>query len=131
MSDGSDFKLGGAGAAGSFALSGFSKIAELQQKAENLQKQTGAAGKTGGSESAEDVYKAATDFEALLLQQMFKTMWETVPKGGLITGSREEELYRDMLNEQLAKDIAEKQSIGVRDVIARDINRIQNRGRKP
>lgn len=65
--------------------------------------------------------KAATDFEALLLHQMLQSMWNSVPKDGLVSGSREEELYRDMLTEEVAKSIAENQSLGIRDVVLRDM----------
>ena len=74
-------------------------------------------------ESPEEVKKAATQFESLLVQQMLNAMWETVPKNEML-GSREEDMYRDMLNQAMADNIAENQTIGVRDVIAKDINRI-------
>jgi len=82
--------------------------------------------KKGGKDSPEEVKKAATQFEALLLHQMLNSMWATVPKSEL-TGSKEEEMYRDMLNQAMAEDIAENQSIGIKDVIAKDINRINGR----
>jgi Rod binding domain-containing protein len=64
--------------------------------------------------------KAATDFEALLLQQMLDAMWKNVPSEGVISGSHDEQTYRQMYNEALAKDIAEHQSIGVKDAILKD-----------
>lgn len=68
--------------------------------------------------------KVATEFEALLVKQMFKSMWESVPKteGGL-SGSREEELYRDMFNDAIAKDMSENQSLGIRDVVLRELTK--------
>lgn len=77
--------------------------------------------------AGKDIEKAATDFEALLLQQMFSSMWSTVPQGGLLSGTREEELFRDMLNEALAKSVAEHQSIGVRDVLAKDMKKLEDK----
>lgn len=68
-----------------------------------------------------DVDKAATDFEAMLLGQMLKSMWSTVQGPGLISGSREEGMYRDMLNEALSKEIADGQGIGIKEVIKRDL----------
>jgi len=69
-----------------------------------------------------DAAAAAEQFEALLVQEMLKSMWSTVPKEGLLTGSYEEGMYRDMLNEALAKSISEGQGIGIKDVILKDIN---------
>lgn len=74
----------------------------------------------------EEIKKAGTQFEALLLKQMLSAMWETVPTSG-ISGSNEEAMYRDMLNEAMAEDIAEKQSIGIKDVIIKDINKTEGR----
>jgi Rod binding domain-containing protein len=67
---------------------------------------------------------AAQQFEALLVQQMLQSMWSTVPKHGLLSGSNEESMYRDMLNEALANSIAEGKGLGIKDVILKDINRI-------
>lgn len=64
---------------------------------------------------------AAEQFEALLLQEMLKSMWSTVPKGELLTGSSEEGMYRDMLNEAIAKSVSEGTGIGIKDVISKDM----------
>lgn len=68
--------------------------------------------------------KVARDFEALLLKQMIDSMWNTVPKEGLLSGSNEENMYRDMLNQALATSISEGKGIGVKEVIMKDINRL-------
>ncbi|NLF25206.1 MAG: hypothetical protein GX589_06045 [Deltaproteobacteria bacterium] len=80
---------------------------------------------SGGKKAPDlaEVEKSATQFEALLLQQMFKSMWETLPKEGMLSGSREEELFRDMLNENLAKEVSEKQSIGIKKVVLSEMNK--------
>jgi flagellar protein FlgJ len=72
--------------------------------------------------SVEERQKAAADFEALLVGQMFKEMWkntEGAQEGNMFT-SEQESIYRDMLNEELAKEIAEKQSIGIKDIILKN-----------
>lgn len=68
-----------------------------------------------------EMEKAAAQFEGLMMQQLMKSMWQTVPKDGLLSGSKEEEYYRDMLNENLADDIAKNQSVGIKDVIMREL----------
>jgi len=73
--------------------------------------------------SEKEIVKAATDFEALLLQEMLKSMWQSVPGGGLISGSHEEAIYRDMLNQGVAEQMAETQSIGIKDIIAKEMRR--------
>jgi Rod binding domain-containing protein len=89
------------------------------------------AGKGGGSERHEaEVVKAATQFEALLVQEMIKEMWATVPKEGLLSGSKEEQTYQEMYQRVLAESIAEKHSIGVKDVIIQDIKSSDERQKK-
>jgi flagellar protein FlgJ len=68
--------------------------------------------------------KVAEQFEAMLVKQMIDSMWSTVPKEGVLSGSREEELYRDMLNEAIANSIAEGKGMGIKDVILKDINKL-------
>ena len=65
--------------------------------------------------------KAATDFEALLIHQMLSAMWKTVPKDTLLEGGREEEYYRDMLNEALSNSVAGGKGIGVRSVVYKEL----------
>jgi Rod binding domain-containing protein len=79
------------------------------------------------SEAAKQVLneKAATDFEALLLQQMIQSMWKSVPSEGLLSGSSEEAMYRDMLSEQLAQELAKNQSMGLKDAVLGEMNKKQ------
>lgn len=93
----------------------------LRSRIEQAQNKMNALGQPKGKDP-KAVEKAATDFEALLLQQMFKSMWTNVPSEGLISGSSEEGLYRDMLNDALSKSVAENQSIGVKDVVLRELS---------
>ena len=70
--------------------------------------------------------KAATDFEALLLQQMVQSMWRSVPSEGMLSGSNEEGMYRDMLSEQVAKEMAENQSLGIKKAVLGEMGKKQN-----
>lgn len=79
--------------------------------------------KTGSKDETE---KAATDFEALLLNQMFGEMWKTVPKSDLLGGSNEEMQFRDMYTEALSKEVAQKQSLGIKKVILKEFEKRQN-----
>jgi Rod binding domain-containing protein len=58
---------------------------------------------------------------------MIDSMWRTVPKEGLLSGSQEEDMYRDMLNEALAESISQGKGIGVKDVIFKDINKVSKK----
>ena len=53
--------------------------------------------------------KAAGDFEALLTQQMLKTMREAGFKSDLLPESNGEKIFRSMLDEQYAKSMAQSE----------------------
>ena len=73
------------------------------------------------AKSGKEVADAAKDFEAMLLQQMFQSMWQTVPQGELLGGGKEGEYFRDMFIEGLANDVAQGQGIGIKEVISKEL----------
>ncbi|MCB0328193.1 MAG: rod-binding protein [Bdellovibrionales bacterium] len=90
------------------------RMAQLEQKAPDLK---------GLSEDPARAEEAATQFEAVLVQQMLKSMWKAVPKNGLLSGSSEEQLYQEMLQEQVAKHISESQSLGIKDMVMEELKK--------
>lgn len=64
--------------------------------------------------------EAAQQFESLFLQQMIKTMRDAVPDGGLM-GSDQMDTYQGMYDEQLAVDLAKTGSIGIADLVYRQL----------
>jgi len=69
---------------------------------------------------AKAVKQVATQFEALFMQMVLKSMREATPKSGLLD-SNEQQTYNSMLDEQLAQKIAG--GTGLADVIARQLSR--------
>lgn len=127
--DGNNFRIGGAAL---FDTASMLRLSQTQSRLEKVARQekpsvAGSLEKGGraGGANPENL-KAATEFEALLLQQMLQSMWTSVPKDGLLA-SNEEATYRDMFNEAMAKEIAEGQGIGVKDVILREIERAEKK----
>ena len=74
-------------------------------------------------ESPEEIKKAATQFESLLVHQMMNSMWNTVPSKDSLLGSKEEEMYRDMFNQALSDNISQGQGIGIKAVIEKDLSK--------
>ena len=70
---------------------------------------------------AKAVRQVATQFEALFMQMVLKSMREATPKSGLFDSS-EQETYTGMLDAQLAQKIATG-GTGLADVIARQLSR--------
>ena len=95
----------------------------------------GARGPGGAAQAApvdpERAGEAATQFEALLLQQMFSAMWQNVPQDSLLGSDQADEYYRDMLNETLSNQIAKDQSIGISAQIMKEFKKTGAAGEKP
>ncbi len=59
------------------------------------------------------VKKISAEFEAIMVQSMFKAMRKTVPEGGLFPKSNAEKIYEEMLDMELATQVSQKQSLGL------------------
>jgi flagellar protein FlgJ len=58
--------------------------------------------------------KAACDsFEALFMQQMLKQMRATVPRDGLFGGGSAEQIYTEMLDAELSKEMTAEGGLGI------------------
>ena len=67
---------------------------------------------------------AVNGFESMLLNEMLKSLWQTVEVKGWFGDeeSNESKIYRDMLNQALADSIAQGKGIGIKDVIRRELS---------
>lgn len=74
----------------------------------------------GSSETQAELRKAVADFEALFINQMLKTMRETVDKGDLFNGGSGEEIYTSLLDAELSRVMARAGGIGLGDILLRD-----------
>ncbi len=74
------------------------------------------------TDSPKEVEKATKGFEALLLQQMMHSMFETVDRGGLMgEDSNEADIMRGMFTQAVADEIASGKGIGVKKVVMEEI----------
>ena len=64
--------------------------------------------------------QVARQFESLFVQMMLKSMRDASFGGGLMD-SQQSEFYREMYDKQIAIDMADKQGIGLADVIKRQL----------
>jgi flagellar protein FlgJ len=77
--------------------------------------------RTATQDPAKAVKQVATQFEALFMQMVLKSMRDATPKSGMLD-SNEQQTYTSMLDEQLAQKIAAG-GTGLADVIARQLSR--------
>jgi len=67
--------------------------------------------------------KSCQDFESIFVQSMFKAMRKTVPDGGLLKKDNATAVYQDMLDQEIAKKISKKQSVGLADQMYRQMEK--------
>ena len=70
--------------------------------------------------------KATKEFEAFFLSYMLKTMRESVPKDGLLSGGKGEEIYTSMLDEALSKQMSERGGIGIGELMLKQMGKDHN-----
>lgn len=69
------------------------------------------------------LWKAAKEFEALFMAQMFAQMRKTVPVNPMFGGGKGEEIFRDLLDQQVAQDMVEQKSFGLAEQLYRQFSR--------
>ncbi len=84
------------------------------------------AGFAGLTESGR-LERAAKELESVVLTQLLSTMRDTVPEGGLLEKSASEDLFRSLLDGEIARSAAEKSPFGLAKAIVTEFEkRIQN-----
>lgn len=69
--------------------------------------------------------KAIQDFEAFFLGQVMKDMRKTVPESDLFGKGAEEDMMRDLLDEEWATQMAHGRGIGLAKVLYRQLQQQQ------
>ena len=67
--------------------------------------------------------KSCEGFEAILVQSLFKAMRKTVTDGGVFKKDNATAMYQDMLDQEIAKNISQKQSLGLAEQMYRQIEK--------
>ncbi len=74
----------------------------------------------------DEMEKATREFEAFFLSYMLKTMRESVPKDGLLSGRKGEEIYTSMLDDALSKEMSERGGIGIGELMLKQLGKDHN-----
>ena len=80
------------------------------------------AKQAGPREDESQVKKACAELESLFIHYLFKEMRATVPKSGLITGGKAEEVYTSMLDCQMAKELSDRGGLGLSSLLSRQLD---------
>jgi len=68
--------------------------------------------------------RSCQDFEAIFIQYMFKSMRQSIPDGGLFEKDTAHEIYLDMLDAEVAKEISRQQSPGLAEQMYRQMEKL-------
>ncbi len=96
------------------------KMDTSRPKTGRFQQALEAAQQSGDKEK---LLAACQDFEALFIQMMLKNMRNTIPKDGLIPKSFSQEVFEEMLDEELSKKMAKGQGLGLAKEIYKQLSR--------
>jgi flagellar protein FlgJ len=70
------------------------------------------------------VRKTAEQFEAYFIQQMMKTMRDSIEKSDLIEGGNME-MYQDLMDKEVSLSMAKRGGMGLADMLERQMNQAQ------
>ncbi len=85
--------------------------------------QVNAATDSKRARAARALKRSCQDFEAIFTQSMFKAMRKSIPDGGLFERDTAHEIYRDMLDAQVASEISRQQGLGLADQMYRQMEK--------
>jgi flagellar protein FlgJ len=85
---------------------------------------TSTGGKTTDPAREAKLKKACADFESMLVYQLLKTMRQTIPKSGLLSGSQGKDTYEMMFDQKVADELAKKgQGLGLQKMLYNQISK--------
>src|ERR1051325_4454152 len=88
----------------------------------------GSLAAKGDAATAAEKKKAAEDFVALLFMEVLKTMRASIPKGGLFdSDSVENDVYTSMGDTEVARAIAGREALGLRQMIEKALDHNMSR----
>jgi Rod binding domain-containing protein len=75
--------------------------------------------------SPDQAREAAEEFEGFFLAMVFENMFAGIETDGLFGGGHGEKVFRSMMLQEYGKAVAQRNSIGLADVVQKEIIRLQ------
>jgi len=97
------------------------QLGKASQPAAKRAAKTDGVKQAGANKDVAQIKKAAQDFEAIFINQLLKSMRNTVEESKLWGDGRDMKLYRSLLDEQLASQMAKTGGIGLADLLAEQL----------
>jgi peptidoglycan hydrolase FlgJ len=97
---------------------------DLTGKMEKVQQslKSGKLSQSGGH--SPKLKEACAELESVFISYLLKEMRATIPKTGLISGGRAEEIYTSMLDSEISKEMASQRGIGLSSLF---LDRLESR----
>jgi peptidoglycan hydrolase FlgJ len=77
--------------------------------------------RSGHEKDIAKIKKLSSEFESVFMEQMFKSMRQSVQKSGLIDGGNAEEIYTSMLDSEYAKQMSGPAAGGLAQMIEKQL----------
>lgn len=74
--------------------------------------------------SRQELRKATDEFEEIFVTMMLKEMFKNLGKTGFLDGGKHEEMFRDMLLQERAKDLAKHAKFGLGDQMFQQFQKV-------
>ena len=94
------------------------KISSQNSEIKSLSSETPEA----ANAKAGKIKQLANEFESIFLEIVLKSMRETVGKSELVNGGNAEDIYRSMLDQEYAKNMAGMRQTGIGDAIEKQLS---------
>ena len=78
------------------------------------------------TQDEEKLLDACREFESLFVNQLLKEMRKTVGKDGILPESHERSIYQGMFDEEVAKQVAQKGSLGLAEMLFQQLQQRDN-----
>ena len=74
----------------------------------------------------EQLRQRCQDFEAIMVQAMFKSMRASVPEGGLLPKGNDQQIFEDLMDQRVAIEISRKEGFGIADALFRQLQKLES-----
>ena len=74
---------------------------------------TEAEHKKSKTQKLESLRQSTREFEAIYINEMFKSMRKTIPEGGLVEKGMSEDIFKEMMDMEIARNASSGEGIGL------------------
>lgn len=74
----------------------------------------------------EQLRQKCQDFEAIMIQAMFKSMRASVTDGGLLPKGNDQQIFQDLMDQKVAVEMSRKQGMGIGDALFRQLQKLES-----